>query len=114
MNNFTNIGCMTFLLQLAGHCCRRRYRRGVSPSRPLAEVFTFAWGPFSRSGPTFRGRCRWCGMGTTKDVREAGEAEPGFGPLAGPADIGVTTVGVQVALTGVDAGGACRRLIEVR
>jgi hypothetical protein len=52
-------------------------------------------------------------MGTTKDVREAGEAEPGFGPLAGPADIGVTTVGVQVALTGVDAGGACRRLIEV-
>ena len=46
-------------------------------------------------------------MGTTKDVREAGEAEPGFGPLAGPADIGVTTVGVQVALTGVDAG-ACR------
>jgi hypothetical protein len=53
-------------------------------------------------------------MGTTKDVREAGEAEPGFGPLAGPADIGVTTMGVQVALTGVDASGACQRLIEVR
>jgi hypothetical protein len=53
-------------------------------------------------------------MGTTKDVREAGEAEPGFGSLAGPADIGVKNVGVQLAPNGMDASGACQRLTEVR
>jgi hypothetical protein len=53
-------------------------------------------------------------MSTTKDVREAAEAEPGFAPLAGPADISVKDMGGE--------GGAqrhgCRRrlprLIEVR
>ncbi len=53
-------------------------------------------------------------MSTTKDVRAATGAEPGFGPFAGPADIGVKNVGVQVAPNGMDAGGACQRLTEVR
>ena len=52
-------------------------------------------------------------MGTTKDVREAVEAEPGSGPLAGPADISAENMGVQVALSGMDASGACQRLVEV-
>ena len=53
-------------------------------------------------------------MSTTKDVREAAEAEPGSAPLAGPADISARDMGGE--------GGAqrhgCRRrlprLIEVR
>jgi hypothetical protein len=53
-------------------------------------------------------------MGTTKDVREAAEAEPGSGPLAGPADISAGNMGGEVAPNGMDAGGACQRLIEVR
>jgi len=52
-------------------------------------------------------------MGTTKDVREAAGAEPGSGPLAGPADISAENVGGEVAPNGMDVGGACQRLIEV-
>jgi len=44
-------------------------------------------------------------MGTTKDVREAAEAEPGFAPLAGPADISARNMGGE--------GGAQRRLPQL-
>ncbi len=52
-------------------------------------------------------------MGTAREVREAAGAEPGFAPLAGRADVSVTTMGGEVALNGMDASGACQPLIEV-
>lgn len=52
-------------------------------------------------------------MGTAKDVCVAAGAELGFDALAGPADISVKNAGGEVALNGMDASGACRRLIGV-
>jgi hypothetical protein len=47
-------------------------------------------------------------MSTAKDVREAAEAEPGFAPLAGQRTSASRTRAGREALSGMDAGGACR------
>ena len=52
-------------------------------------------------------------IGTARDDREAAGSEPGFAPLVGRADVSVTTMGGEVALNGMDASGACQRLVEV-
>lgn len=43
----------------------------------------------------------------------AAPASTGVDALAGPADISVKNAGGEVALNGMDATGACWRLIEV-
>jgi hypothetical protein len=63
---------MMFLLQLAGDRCLRRYRRGVSPSRPLVR----------HAGPAVQ---------LTGQTERAGQAQP-FRP---PQGLGLVVAGAS-------------------